>query len=122
MKLNKGNGVVILHRKLYNNAIQEMNSDSSKFKKLNEVPTLKCEASLRPLGKLKQKFLNENECDKSYHSGSASCRIYGTPKMYKFSPSDRFAKLRPIVSYTGTFNHSLVRFLCDFFSPLVPDD
>ena len=57
-KPDKGNGVVILDRKLYNNAIEEIISDSSKFEKLNENPTLKREASLeRFLRKLKQKKL-----------------------------------------------------------------
>ena len=46
-KLDKGNGVVILDRKLYNNAIEEIISDSSKFAKLNEDPTLKSEVSLQ---------------------------------------------------------------------------
>ena len=53
---NKGNGVVILDRKLYDNAIQEIISNTSKFEKLNEDPTLKREASLqRFLRNLKQK-------------------------------------------------------------------
>ena len=52
----KGNGVAILDRKLYNNAIEEIISDTSKFEKLNEDPTLRREASLqRFLRKLKQK-------------------------------------------------------------------
>ena len=56
MKPDKGNRVVILDRKLYNNAIEEIISDTSKFEKLNEDPTLKREASLqRFLRKLKQK-------------------------------------------------------------------
>ena len=42
---DKGNGVVILDRKLYNNAIQEIVSDTSKFEKLNEDPNLKRKAS-----------------------------------------------------------------------------
>ena len=41
---DKGNGVVILDRKLYNKTIQEIVFDKSKFEKLNEHPTLKCEA------------------------------------------------------------------------------
>ena len=57
-----------------------------------------------------------------YPSGSAPARIYGTPKMYKFSPSDTFSKLRLIVSSIGTFNYDLARFLCDFLSSVVPDD
>ena len=39
MKPDKGNGVVILDWKLYDNAIQKIISDTSKFKKLNEDPT-----------------------------------------------------------------------------------
>ena len=46
-KPDKGNGVVILDRKLYDNAIQEIISDTSKFEKLNEDPTLKRETSLQ---------------------------------------------------------------------------
>ena len=85
---------------------------------------MKREASLqRFLHKLKQKnFFNENEYDKLYPSGSAPARIYGTPKMHKFSSSDSFHKLRPIVSSIGTFNNNLARFLCDLLSTLVPND
>ena len=85
---------------------------------------MKCEASLqRFLRKLKQKnFLNEIEDDKLYPSGSAPARIYGTPKMHKFSYSNSFPKLRSIVSSIGTINHNLVRFLCDLLSTLVPND
>ena len=59
-KLDKGNGVAILDQKLYNNAIEEIISDTSKFGKINEDPTLKLEASLQCfLHKLKQKnFFN----------------------------------------------------------------
>ena len=85
---------------------------------------MKREASLqRFLRQLKQKnFFNEIEYDKLYPSGSAPARIYGTPKMHKFSSSDSFPKLRPIVSSIGTFNYNLARFLCDLLSSLVPND
>ena len=78
------------------------------------------EASLqRFLRKLKQKNLfNEIEYDKLYSSGSAPARIDGTPKMHKFSSGDSFPKLCPIVSFIGTFNYNLARFLCDLLSPL----
>ena len=42
--------------------------------------------------------------------------------MHKFSSSDSFPKLRPIVSSISTFNYNLARFLCDLLSPLVPND
>ena len=91
-KPDKGNGVVILDRKFYYSATEEIITDTSKFEKLSEDPTLKCEASLqRFLRKLKQKnFFNEIEYDKLYPSGSAPTRIYGTPKMSKFSSNDSF--------------------------------
>ena len=85
---------------------------------------MKREVSLqRFLRKLKQKnFFNENVYGKLYPSGSAPARTYGTPKMQKFSPSDSFPKLHPIVSSIGTFNYNLARFLCDLLSPLVPNN
>ena len=62
MKRDKGNEVVILDRTLYDNGIQEIISDTSKFEKLIKDQTLKREASLqRFLRKLKHKnFFNEN--------------------------------------------------------------
>ena len=55
-KPDKGNGVVTLDKKLYNNTIQEIIFDTYKLEKLNEKPTWNSEASLqRFLRKLKQK-------------------------------------------------------------------
>ena len=44
--------------------------------------------------------------------------------MHKFSCSDSFPKLRPIVSSIGTFNYNLTCFilLLIIISPLVPND
>ena len=70
---------------------------------------------------MKQKnFFNGIEYDKLYPSGCAPVRIYGTPKIHKFSSNDSFPKLRPIVSSIGTFIYNFVRFFCDLLSPLVP--
>ena len=89
---------------------------------MNEDPTLKLEASLQRFLRKKQKnFLNEIEHDKSYPFGSAPTRIYDTRKMHKFSSSDSFPKLHPIVSSIGTFNYNLARFLSDLLSSLVPN-
>ena len=123
-KPDKGNEVVIVNWKLYDNAIKEIISDTSKFEKLTEYPTLRLEASLhRFLCKLKQKNIcNEIEYDKLYPSGSAPGRIYGTPKMNKFFSNDSFPKLRPIVLSIVTFNFNLARFLCNLLSPLAPND
>ena len=46
-KTVKENGVVVFDWKLYDNAIQEITAGTFKFKRLNEDPTFKCEASLQ---------------------------------------------------------------------------
>ena len=114
-KPDKGNGVVIFDRKLCDKPTQEIISDTSKFEKLNEDPTLKRDASLEHFFyKLKQKCIfKENKHGKLYPSSSTPAYIYGTPKMYKYSSGDSFPKLRPIVSSTDTFKYNLVHFLCD---------
>ena len=70
---------------------------------LSKDSTLSSQASLqRCLRKLNKKPFNENRYDKLYPSGSAPC-IYCTPKMHKFSSSDTFNKLCPIVLCIETF-------------------
>ena len=98
---DKGKGAVTLDKKLHDNAIQEIISDTSKFEKLNEGPSLKRKASLqRFLHKLKEKnFSNEIEYDKLYRSCSPLAGIYFTPKMYKFSSS-----VSSIISSIENFN------------------
>ena len=94
MKPNKGNGVVILDWKLYDNVIIF----------------------------IQKIFLNKSVYDKLCPSRSNPACIYDTTKMHKFSSSDTFPKLCEIVSSIGTFNYDLARFLCDLLSPIVHDD
>ena len=91
---------------------------------MKEDPTIKREKSLqRFLRKLKQKdFFTDIDYNKLYPSGSSPARIYGLPKLHKFSQGDLFPKLRPIVSSIGTFNYNLSKFLCNLLSPHVPSD
>ena len=42
--------------------------------------------------------------------------------MHKFSTSDLFSKLCPLVSSIDTFDYNLAGFLCDLLSPLVSND
>ena len=57
-----------------------------------------------------------------YPSGFAPACICGSHTKHKFSSKDLFPELRLIVSSVVTFNYNLARFLCDFLSPLVPND
>ena len=117
MKLNKGNLVAMLDRKLYNSAIEEIVSDTSKFEKLNEDPTLNRKASLqRFLHKLKQTSTKFNMIN------CIHLVLLLLVSMHKFSSSDSFPKLCSIISSIGNFNNNLAHFLCDLLSPLVPND
>ena len=98
-KPDKENGVVILDRKIYNSATEKTISDTSKFEKLNEDRILKREATT-----------------------SAPARIYGIPKIHKFSSSDSFPKHRLIVLSEGTFSYNLAHLVWNLPSPLVPND
>ena len=55
-------------------------------------------------------------------TGSVPARNCCTPRMHKFSSSDSFTKLSPIVLSIDTFNYNLARFLCNLLSPIVPND
>ena len=57
-----------------------------------------------------------------FPSDSTHARIYGTPKMHKFTSCDLFPEFRSVVSSIGTFNYNLACSLCDLLSPLVPND
>lgn len=67
-------------------------------------------------------ILNEIVYDKIYPTGSATAKIYGCPKMRKFTPSELFPKFRPIVSFIGTYNYQLPKYLYDLLSPHLPMD
>ena len=53
---------------------------------------------------LRCSIFSKIEFNKLYCSGSTPTCIYDTPKMHKFSSSDSFPKLCPIVSSIVTFN------------------
>ena len=121
-KPDEGNGVLIFNWKLYDNAIQKIISDTSKFEKLNEDPALKREASLqRFLRKLKQKnFSTKMNIINFILLVLLLLVSMALLKCTKFSSIDLFPKLGRIVS--GTLNYKLASFLCNLLSPLVPND
>ena len=114
LRSDKGNGVVVLDRIQYDNAIKEIISDKTKFKELPEDVAIKWEAKpQRFLRKLKneKKFLNDVDYKFIYPSGSAPVKIYATPKMHKLTDSDSFPKLWPIASSAGTYNYNLAKYV-----------
>ena len=77
--------MVILDRRLYDNSIINIISDSSKFKQLRADPTVTKECKLqRFLWALKKNDPITGEIyDCLYPTGSQPARIYGLPKMHE---------------------------------------
>ena len=105
---DKGNGVVISDKTLYEEKILKLLiRDVNKLKKLNEDPTLTREGQLqRFLRKVKYKGLfDDNTHKKIYPSGFKPATIYGLSKTHKLLSNDfQNLSFRPIVSFIVTYN------------------
>ena len=99
----------------YVRKLNDIVSDSSKFKTLDDDPTSKRETRLqRYLLPLHRKgALNKDEYERIRPSGSTPARMYGLPKIHKDN-----VPLRPIISSIGTYNYSLAKFLVTLLQPI----
>ena len=125
LRPDKGNGVVILDRSQYDNAIKEIISDKSNFKS-KEFPKMllldeKLSSRFLRTPKNEKRCLNNLDYKFIYASGPVPAKIYGTSKMHKLTDSDSFPKLRPIVSSVGTYNYNLAKYLCNLLSLHLPE-
>ena len=118
---DKGNGIVILNRKDYNDMMNDIPNDYSKFKILYKDVSLAREAKLqRYLLSLKKKgFFTPTDYEKIYPSGSSVARAYGLPKIHKLKSSSDKLKLRPIISSLKTYNYELSSFLAKLLEPCI---
>ena len=124
LKPDKGNGIVVMDRNAYEHGIFSIVSDTSKFKAIDNDPTLQREGKLqRFLRALKNKgHLGKNTYDSIYPVGSQPARFYGLHKMHKAQQPNSTPPFRPIVSSIGTYNYNLSKFLCNLLEPHVPRD
>ena len=118
---DKGNGVVVMDRVIYNQQMYALLSDKNK---LSEDLTKLREGQLqRYLRELKNKqFLDDATYERIYQSGSQPSRLYSTPKVHKIKSNSEVPSFRPIVSSIGSFNYNLSRFLCDMLTPFILTD
>ena len=109
---------------VYDSSILNIISDSSKFKKLKEDPTLLREGQLQRFlrNRKKNDEIENTIYDKIYPSGSQPARIYGLPKMHKVQDHSSTPPFRPIVSSIGTYNYNLAKYLCTLLNPHIPND
>ena len=104
MKPDKGNGVVILDKDDYNQKIDTILADTSKFQLLNEDPvkvTLRRENQAKSLLKKlnAENALSEKNYNELYPTGSRISILYGLPKIHK--PN---MPLRPILSSVNHYS------------------
>ena len=114
-KPNKGNGIVIMYKEHYYAKMDEILSDTSKFKALSEDTTTKIENRL--IRRLRDLFNSGQISDDFYKkvrpTGSVPGVMYGLPKVHKDG-----TPLLPILHTIGTPCYLLAKQLCDILSPL----
>lgn len=118
MKPDKGNGIVIMNKEDYHNKMQDIISDTTKFKIINEdwfKVILRHEDKInRFLAKLlKEKHISQAMHDHLRLSSSAPGVMYGLPKIHKDS-----VPLRPILSSIGTAGYKISKFLLPYLTPI----
>ena len=119
-KLDKGSTVVLLNGNDYIKQLNELLSDSSKFKKLNIKPgkeinfLLQQEDRLTNFLKKVKKSISEQLYKELYPRGSQPGIMYGLSKIHK-PLINNFPKLRPILSAINTATYSWAK----FFVPLL---
>ena len=121
---DKGNGVVVMDRVIFNLQMYALSSNKNKFKKLSEDLTKLREGQLqRYLRELKKKqFFDDATYERIYPSGSQPSRLYDMRKVHKIKSNSDVPSFRPRVSSVGSFNFNLSRFLCDMLTPFILTD
>ena len=108
-KSNKGISVVLLNRNNYVKRMNEMLSDSSKFKKLDVKPGKEKEDRLTNFLKKVKLSISDQLYKELYSRGSQAGIMYGLSKIHK-PLINNFPKLRPILSANNTATHGWAEF------------
>ena len=117
---DKGRGVVVMDKSDYNEKIDIILSDNSKFIKLNvdfSSHILKLEDKLNRILRSIKDTIGENMYNHLRVSGSRPGILYGLPKIHK--PNN---PLRPIISTIGTFSYKLAKYLVPIVDPLTRNE
>ena len=111
-----------MDRNVYIRRIFVIIKDRTKFKELSTDPTIirKCQLQ-RFLRSMKNKNIFTKETyEKIYSSGSEPAFIYGTPKIHKLKHKNiSDLSFHPIISFIGTYNYNLAKFLSSLLEPVI---
>ena len=66
--------------------------------------------------------MNDTEYEKVYPSGSSPTKIYASSKVHKPFDSNSLPNFRTIVSFIGTYNYNLSKYLGELLSPNLPNE
>ena len=124
-KFDKGNGILIQDKKIYIEKLQEVLSDTSRFKtykvhkRSKKNPFILEEDRFnRKLQDLKAKKLINDDIFKSIRAcGSQPVRLYGLPKVHKCTSNPPY---RPIMSMRNSYTSKLALWLDDLLKKYVP--
>ena len=115
-KPDKGRGVVILNRDDYENKLQTILNDNTKFRQITtDTATylMKMEDKLNRVLRPIKTAIGEATYNFITASGSKPGSLYGLPKIHKL-----LVPIRPIISAIGTFNYNLAKFIVQIITPL----
>ena len=122
MKPDKGNGIVIFNKFDYTKKMEEIISDSTKFKIINEDWFRVILRQEDKVNRFLAKLLKEGHIDQAVHdhlrlSSSAPGVMYGLPKIHKDN-----VPFRPILSSIGTAGYKISKFLLPFLTLLTTNE
>ena len=122
LKPDKGEGVVLISKQDYTQAMDSLFSDRTKFKPVKTDPTHRRLISI-------QRYLRTlvilGELDKETYKNirpknAKAARAHGLLKIHK--AFDRLPKFRPIIDTTGTTHYSVGKFLSELLQPLTQNE
>ena len=118
---DKGNGVVIMDITDYTQSMQQLFTDRSKFRNLQDDPTNSRFNSFNSLQNYSRKLkkrgeINDEEFKVMYPENAKIGRPHGTAKVHK--EFERIPPLRPIADTIGSTHYGVGKFITKLLNPL----
>uniref|UniRef100_A0A1B0CA35 Putative reverse transcriptase n=1 Tax=Lutzomyia longipalpis TaxID=7200 RepID=A0A1B0CA35_LUTLO len=112
---DKGNKTVIMRRSEYDDKMRMLVSDESTYKRSSRDPTSRVQTQNNTLVKMltAKGYIGEREKRALMCYSGVPPRLYGLPKVHKDN-----VPLRPVVSFIGSPNYGMAKFVSSLLSPL----
>ena len=122
LKPDKGEGVVLITKQDYTQAMDSLFSDRTKFKPIKTDPIHRRLSSIQIY---LRNLVRRGELDKESYKNirprhAKPARAHGLPKIHK--AFDLLPKFRPIIDTTGTTHYSVGKFISELLQPLTNNE